>query len=52
MLFHSCVKRNIIILNPSTKRVEKKDWVLITELEKLNSGILEKEDVTIVKWVS
>jgi hypothetical protein len=52
VLFHSGVKWDIIILNPSTKWVKKKDWVLISELEELISGILEEEYMTIVEWVS
>jgi hypothetical protein len=52
MLFHSCVKGNVIILNPTTKRVEEEDWVLISDLEELVSCFLKEEDMTIVEWVS
>lgn len=52
VLLHAGVKRNIVILAPSTERVEEKDWVLVASLDKLLTGILEEENVTIMKGVA
>lgn len=52
MLIHSCVKRNIIVLAPSSKRVQKKDWVLESSLDQLFSSVFKKENVSIMEWVS
>ena len=52
MLGHSSVKRNIVILAPSAEWVEEEDWVLVSELDELLSGVLEEEHVSVVEWVS
>jgi hypothetical protein len=52
MLLHSSVKRDIVVLAPSSKRVEKEDWVLVSLLHQLLSGVLKEKDVSVVKWVS
>jgi len=52
VLLHTGVKRNIVVLAPATERVQKKDGVLVAELEELLTGILKKEDVTVVERVS
>jgi hypothetical protein len=52
MLFHSGVKRYVIILDPSSEWVEEKNWVLISLLQELFSGILKEENVTVMEWVS
>ena len=52
MLLHSGVKRSIILLGPSTEWVQQEDWVLVTELQELFSGVLEEENVTVVEWIS
>ena len=52
VLSHSVVGWDIIVLAPSTEWVKEKDWVLVSLLDKLLSGILEEENVTIVEWVT
>lgn len=52
MLSHSEVKRNIIILAPATERMEEEDGVLVAQFDKLFTGILEEENVTIVERVA
>ena len=52
VLSHSVVKWDIIILAPSTEWVKKEDWVLVSELDELLSGVLKEEHVSIMKWVS
>lgn len=52
MLLHSDISGDIIILNPSTKRVEKEDGVLVSSLDELFSGVLKEEAVTVVEGVS
>lgn len=52
MLSHSVVERDIIILHPTSERMEQEDWVLVTLLHKLLSSILQQEAMTIVEWVS
>jgi len=52
MLSHTVSKRNIIILAPATKGMQKKDRVLEALLDKLLTGIIEQEAVTIVKGVA
>lgn len=52
MLFHSGVKWCIIFFGPSTEGVKEKNGVLVTFLEELFSGIVEKENVSVVEWVS
>ena len=52
MLLHSCVKWCIIFFGPSTERMEEKNGVLVTFLEELFSGVIEEENVAIVKGIS
>jgi len=52
MLSHTVSKRNIVILAPSAKRVQKKDRVLEALLEELLTGVLEQENVTIMEGVA
>jgi hypothetical protein len=52
MLLHSGVEGNVVVLNPTTERVEEENGVLVAELEELNSGVLEKENVSVVERVS
>ena len=52
VLLHSGVKRNIVILHPSTKRVEEKNWVLVALLQKLFSGVVKEKDVTVMEGIS
>jgi nickel-dependent lactate racemase len=52
MLGHTVSKRNIVILAPSTKRVQKKDRVLEALLEELLTGVLEQENVAIMEGVA
>jgi hypothetical protein len=52
MLLHALLERNVIILAPATKWVEKEDRVSISLFNKLLTGILEEKHVTIVEWVS
>ena len=52
MLFHSGIEGNIIVLGPSSERVEQEDWVLVAELQELFPSVFQEKDVTIVKWVS
>lgn len=52
VLLHSGVKRNIVILHPSTERVEEKDWVLVALLQKLFSGVVKEKNVTVMEGVS
>ena len=52
VLLHSPGERNIVVLAPSAERVEEKDWVLVSLLDELFTGILKEEDVTIVERVS
>lgn len=51
MLLHAGVKRDIIILDPSTEGVEEQDWFLVAELEELVPGVVEEEHVAIVEGV-
>jgi hypothetical protein len=52
MLSHSEAKRNVIIFAPTTKWMEKEDWVLEASLKELLSGVFKHKAMTIVKWVS
>lgn len=52
MLKHAVEGWDIIILAPATKWVQQKDWVLVSFLHQLVTGILEQENVAIVEWVS
>ena len=52
MLFHSRGERNIIILAPSTERVEKEDRVLVSSSDEVKSGLLEEEAMSIMEGVS
>lgn len=52
VLSHSVVEWDIIVLAPSTEWVKEEDWVLVSELDELLSGVLKEEDVSIVEWVS
>jgi len=52
MLFHSSVKRCIVFLGPSSQWVQEENRVLVTFLEQLLSGVVQQENVTIVKGVS
>jgi len=52
MLFHSRGERNIIILAPSTERVEKEDRVLVSSSDEVKSGLLEEEAMSVMEGVS
>jgi len=52
MLEHAGIKGNVIILAPATKGVQEKDGVLVTQLHKLLTGVLEEEDVSVVERVA
>jgi hypothetical protein len=52
MLEHAVLERDVIILAPATKRVKQEDGVLVTLLDKLFTGILEQEAVTIMEGVA
>jgi len=52
MLLHTGVEWHIVILAPATEWVEEEDWVGVTSLLELLTGVLEEENVTIVEWVS
>jgi hypothetical protein len=52
VLSHPVVKRDIIIFLPSSKWVEKENWVLETLLDELLSGIFKKQAMAIMKRVS
>ena len=52
MLSHSVVEWDIIILHPTTKWMEEEDWVLVSLLDELLSGVLQQEAMTIMEWVS
>lgn len=52
VLSHSVIKWDIIILAPSTEWVKEEDWVFVSELDELLSGVLEEEAMSIVEWVS
>ena len=52
MLVHTGIKGNIVILAPSTEWVKEKDWVFVSLLEELFTGIFEKEHVSVVEWVT
>jgi len=52
MLLHTGVQWDVVILAPATKWVKQQDWVLVTSLHELLTGILKQKDVTIVQWVS
>ena len=52
MLVHTGIKGDIVVFAPSTEWVKEKDWVLVSLLEKLFTGIFEEEYVSVVKWVA
>ena len=52
MLLNSSIKRCVIFFSPSSQWMEEKDWVLMALCKKLFSGVLEEENVSIVKWIS
>jgi len=52
VLVNAGCERNIVVLAPATEGMEQKDWVLVTLLDKLLTGVLEKENVTIMKGVA
>ncbi len=52
MLVHAHICGNVIVLAPSTKRMEEQNWVFETQLDELLTGVLEQEDVSIVKRIS
>lgn len=52
VLIHTGVKRNIIIFAPATERVEEKNWVLVSSLDQLFTGVLEQEAVTIMEGIT
>jgi len=52
MLSHSVVKRDIIVFAPSTKWVQKQNWVFKSFCQKIGSGCIEHKNMTIMKWVS
>jgi hypothetical protein len=52
VLSHSGIKRCIIILGPSSKRVEQENGVLVASSQQLFSGVVEEENVSVVEWVS
>ena len=51
VLLHAVVKRDIVVLAPASKRVEKQDRVSVASGNELLTSVLEEEDVTIVKRV-
>lgn len=52
MLVHAIVKRDIIILAPATEGMEEENGVLVSLLEELLTGVLEKENMTIMEGVA
>ncbi len=52
MLVHARTKRYIVVLAPSTKRMEEQNWVFETQLDELLTGVLEEEDVSVVERVA
>jgi len=52
VLLHSPLEWDIIGLGPATERMEEKDWLLVTALLQLLSGVSHEQSVTIVDWVS
>ena len=52
VLLHTGVEWHIVILAPATKWVKQKDWVLVSGLHELLTGVLKQENVTIMEWVA
>ena len=52
MLSHSVVEWDIIVLHPTSKWMEEKDWVLVSHLDKLLSSVLQQEAMSVMEWVS
>ena len=42
MLLNSSIEWHIIVFGPTTARVKEKDWVLVAEFQKLDSGIFQE----------
>lgn len=52
MLLHAGTKRNIVIFAPSSEGVEEEDRVLVSLLDKVFSGLLKEEAMSIMEGVS
>ena len=52
MLSHSVVEWDVIILHPASKRMEEKDWVLVSHLDQLLPSVLQQEAMSVMEWVS
>ena len=51
VLGHTVCKGHIVVLAPATERVQKQDWVPVSLLDELFTGVFKEEHVAIVKWV-
>ena len=52
MLVNTGSKRNIIVLAPSTEGMKQKDWVFVSLLDQLLTGVFEEENVPVVEGVA
>ena len=52
MLCHASIQGNIVVLAPTTERMEQQDRISVAKCEKLFASILEEKHVAIVEWVS
>lgn len=52
VLVHAHICGNVVVFAPSTKRMEKKNWVFETQLDELLTGVLQQENVSIVERIS
>lgn len=52
MLVDTWSKRYIIVLTPSTKGMKQKDWVFVTLLDQLLTGVLEEKNVSIMEGIT
>jgi hypothetical protein len=52
MLLDSCVEGHIIVFDPTAKWVQKKHWVLVSQLQQLLPSVLKHDNMTIMKGVS
>ncbi len=52
VLVHAHICWNVVVFAPSTKRMEKQNWVFETQLDELLTGVLQQENVSIVERIS
>lgn len=52
VLKHPIVGWDIIILDPSSKRVKQQHGVLVTHFQQLLSCVFQEENVAVMQWVS